>query len=207
MVDLSFIGKEGLIIQYEDLISLIGFNIMKYFRNQNANDIVCGMSVKDILLDYINRESEDVSKWIYEKFGIRCRTEDYLESINALQPNFLYSYKIFDSAYKNGIKNLIVHSENYSKVIEQFIATYQLPIRYTYGDIVPVLNDNKNATFMTSLPSNIKKCLTVNVPFALTIVDDFGYTSEIIINKTDEELRKRSIFVCYTSILSAGMIQ
>lgn len=207
MVDLSFIGKEGLIIQYEDIVSLIGFNIMKYFRSKKVNDVVNRMSIQDVLLSYINRESESVPEWIKKTFGIDCDIDDYMESINALQPNMLYSYKVFDSAYKNGVKNLVIHSNKKSEVIEKMLETYQLPIEYTYGDIVPVLKARKNYTYMTSLPSNIYKCLNdVDVPFALTIVDDFMYTADIIINKVDEALRKHGVYVCYTSILSAGII-
>lgn len=36
IVDLSFIGKEGMIIQYEDIISLVGFNIVKYLRKKRS---------------------------------------------------------------------------------------------------------------------------------------------------------------------------
>ena len=206
MVDFSFIGKDGLIIQYEDIISLTGFNIIKYFRANKVNDKACKMSIQDILLSYINRPDYDVQKWLKNEFDIDCNVDDYMESINTLQPNMMYSYKIFDSAYKNGIKNLMIHSEKKSHVIERFIETYQIPIKYTYGDIIPVLKDNKNSTYITSLPSNIYKCLDIQTPIALTIVDDFMYVADIIINKIDERLRKRNVYVCYTSILSAGII-
>ena len=207
MVDISFIGKEGLIIQYEDIVSLIGFNITKYFRMNKVNDIINRMSNEDVLLSYINRETESVSEWLKNTFGIDCNIDDYIESINALQPNMLYSYKIFDSAYKNGVKNLVIHSQNKSNVIKKILETYNLPIEYTYGDIVPVIKSRKNYTYMTSLPSNIYKCLNeVDTPFALTIVDDFMYTADIVAKKIDDELRKKNIYVCYTSILSAGIV-
>ena len=206
MVDFSFIGKDGLIIQYEDIISLTGFNIIKYFRANKVNDKACKMSIQDILLSYINRPDYDVQKWLKNEFDIDCNIDDYMESINTLQPNMIYSYKVFDSAYKNGIKNLIIHSEKKSHVIERFIETYQIPIKYTYGDIIPVLKDNKNSTYITSLPSNIYKCLDIQTPISLTIVDDFMYVADIIINKVDERLRERNVYVCYTSILSAGII-
>lgn len=206
MVDFSFIGKEGLIIQYEDIISLTGFNIVKYFRANKANDKACKMSIQDILLSYINRPDYDVQKWLKNDFDIECNLDDFMESINTLQPNMMYSYKVFDAAYKNGCKNLIIHSENKSHVIERFIETYQIPIKYTYGDIIPVLKENKNSTYITSLPSNIYKCLDNQTPIALTIVDDFMYVADIIIKKIDEELRKKNTYVCYTSILSAGIM-
>ena len=207
MIDFSFIGKEGIIIQYEDIISLIGFNVMKYVKSKNVNDVANRMSINDILLSYINRDSEDISKWMKDTFDIDFDMKDYVESINTFQPNMLYSYKILSTAYKNGIKNLIIHSETYSPVIEKFIDTYQIPIKYTHGDIVPVLKKSKNFTYVTSSPSNIEKCLKDDIPpIALTIVDDFMYVADIVINKVDEDLRKKDIYVGFTSILSAGMI-
>jgi hypothetical protein len=56
MVDFSFVGKEGIIIQYEDIISMVGFNVIRYLRAKNANEKAMGMSLEDILLSYINRE-------------------------------------------------------------------------------------------------------------------------------------------------------
>lgn len=206
MIDFSFVGKEGLIIQYEDIISLIGFNVVKYFRSKNVNDKACKMSVEDILLSYLNRTTEDISTWLKIEFDIDFDIKDYQDSVALLQPNARYAYKIFDSAYKNGIKNLIIHSNSYSPVIEKFVNAFQVPIKYTHGDIVPILNENKNATFITSSLSNIEKCLDVKVPIALTIVDDYMYLADLINNKFDERLRKQNVFVLYTSILSAGII-
>lgn len=208
MIDLSFIGKDGLIIQYEDIVSLTGFNIIKYLRKNNINnDKVSGMSISDILLSYINREHEDIAIWLKETFDIDSfNINDYIESTNTFQPNLLYAFKIIDTAYKNGVKNIIVHSEIESTVIRDLLKLFQVPIEYTHGDIVPVLNKHVNYTYITSSPANIKKCIDVTVPFALTIVDDFMYVSNIILNKIDERLREKNIYVCYTSILSAGLI-
>lgn len=206
MVDLSFIGKEGIIVQYEDIVSLLGFNIVKYLRSKHVNDIACRMSIDDILQSYFDRETEDVSIWLKKEYDIDININDYLTSEHTFKPNMLYSYRIFLSAYKNGIKNLIIHSNTYSPVIEKYIETYQLPIKYTCGDIIPVLKANKNSTFLTSSPSNIRKCLDINTPIALTIVDDFMYVADIIRDKIDEKLREKNVYVCYTSIISAGIV-
>lgn len=207
MIDFSFIGKDGLIIQYEDIISLTGFNVARYLRSKKINDEIGRMPIQDILLSYINREDEDISKWIMNLFGISFDINDYLESINTFQPNLLYSYKVFDSAYKNGIKNLIIHSNIHSNVIEKFITTFQVPIKYTYGDIIPVLKSNINSTYITASPINIRKCLDVHTPIALTIVDDFMYTAPILIDKVEEQLRAQNVYVCFTGVLSAGLIK
>ena len=207
MVDFSFIGKEGLIVQYEDVVSMIGFNVITYLRSKNVCNKASKMSEEDILLSYLNREKEDISAWLKREFDVDFDINEYLESIHALRPNMQYSYKVFDTAYKNGIKNLIVHSNQYSPIIEKFVTqSYQLPVKYTYGDIVPVLNSNKNATFLTSNPNNIKACLNVKVPMALTIVDDFMYVADILLDKVDEQLRERNVFVCFTGVISAGII-
>ncbi len=104
MVDFSFVGKEGIIIQYEDIVSMIGFNVIRYLRIKKANEKAMGMSLEDILLSYINRENEYPEIWLKNEFDVDFRVKDYLNSINAFQPNWLYSYKLFDAAYKNGAK-------------------------------------------------------------------------------------------------------
>ena len=70
MVDFSFVGKEGIIIQYEDIVSMIGFNVIRYLRAKNANEEAMRMSVEDILLSYINREKEDPEIWLKDNFGL-----------------------------------------------------------------------------------------------------------------------------------------
>ena len=111
MLDFSFVGKEGLIIQYEDVISLIGFNVIRYLRAKNANEKAMGMSVEDILLSYINREKESPDIWLKDEFGVEFKVEDYLDSMNTFQPNWLYSYRVFDAAYKNGSKKKAAHPD------------------------------------------------------------------------------------------------
>ena len=207
MVDLSFIGKDGLIIQYEDIVSATGFNIMKYLRSKNFDNVSSKMSVEDILLSYINRKSENISVWMRDMVGIDdFKLDDYRDSINTFQPNFLYAFKMFDTAYKNGIRNLILHSDFECDVIRNLLGLFSVPIKYTYGDIVPVLNDNQNVTYITASPKNIERCLHVNVPFALTICDDYMYVSKVIADKTTERLRARNVFVSFTGILSGGLI-
>ena len=68
MVDFSSFGKEGLIIQYEDTISMIGFNIVNYMRDKKATDKIARMTVNEILVSYLNRETEDVETWLKEEY-------------------------------------------------------------------------------------------------------------------------------------------
>lgn len=206
-IDLSFIGKDGLIIQYEDIVSLVGFNVIRYIRSKNISNEISKMSISDILLSYFNRESEDISKWLSDEFNIEnFNISDYNNSINTYSPNLLYSYKVFMNAYQNGIKNLMIYSNEHSSIIEKFIKFYDVPIKYVYGDIINTINDNPNCTYITSSPSNINKCLNTGVPFALTIVDDFMYVSPLLVDGSIDSLRDKNIFVQFTSILSGGFI-
>lgn len=207
-IDLSFIGKEGLLIQYEDVVSLIGFNIIKYLRSKNMNSKMSKMSIEDILLNYLNRDSEDIGEWLSKEFDINnFNIDDFKESINTFAPNLLYSFKIFDTAYRNGIKKLMIYSNFYSSVIEKYLQFYELPIEYVYGNIEDVLNKNMNCTYITSSVNNIRKCSNVKTPFALTIVDDFMYVAPILTDGTVDKLRANNIFVQFTGIISGGFIK
>lgn len=206
MLDFSFVGKEGLIIQYEDVISLIGFNVIRYLRAKNANEKAMGMSVEDILLSYINREKESPDIWLKDEFGVEFKVEDYLDSMNTFQPNWLYSYRVFDAAYKNGSKNLKIYSAYDSPVIEKMLPSFQVPVEFVNGDIVPVLEKNKNATLITASEQTLKRCLETDVPTAVVVVDDFLHLAPIVIDKIDDKLRGRNKYVSFTSIVSGGFI-
>lgn len=208
MVDFRFIGEKGLIIQYEDIVTMIGFNVVRYLYSKDAIKLPAGTSIQDVLVDYINRTEENPERWLKEKFNINFKVENYLDSINTLQPILLYSYKMFNASNKEGINTLIIHSNEYSPVIKEFIHTYDLPkIEYTHGDILPVLQTHPNATFTTASIENIKRCKDVTVPLCLVIAEDYGYISNIISDKIDEELRKKdNIYVCFTRVLSGGFI-
>lgn len=206
MLDFSFVGREGLIIQYEDVISLIGFNVIRYLRTKNANEKAMGMSLEDILLSYINREKENPEIWLKDEFGVDFKVEDYLESINAFQPNWLYSYKVFDAAYKNGVRKLMIYSELDTPIIKQIIPSFQVPVEYVSGDIVPILKKHPNITLTTASSQTLKRCLETDVPAAITVVDDFLHLAPVVIDKIDDKLKERNKFVCYTSIRSGGFI-
>jgi hypothetical protein len=206
MVDCSFIGKNGLIIQFEDTISAIGFNVMKYLRTKI--EPLSKIPIQDIMLSYMNREVEDIATWMDTTYGVKgFNLAEYATSPNTFQPNFLYAFKMFDAAYQNGIKKLMVYSAIESPVIRECVEkSFTVPIEYIYGDIVPVLNSNPNTSFLTASPKTIDHCLEVSAPFALTICDDYMYTAPVLINKTDEKLRSKGVFVGFTSILNAGVI-
>ena len=207
MIDLSFLGKDGLMIQYEDVISIIGFNIIRYMINTNkCTEAMKRMSLEDILLSYLNRETYDINSWIKKEFGLEF---DYLqakESTTMLVPNFVYAYKVMQEARKQKITQLYIYSDIYYPAIEKLLSSFEVKeLKYVHGDLIPILSDKPNITFVTSKPDNIMKCLEVKTPFVLTIVDDFIYTKDIVEKKIDKQLREQGKFVFYTGILSGGI--
>ena len=201
MVDFSLVGSSGVIIQYEDIISLSGFNVVNHFREKGIVD----KSDVDLLTSYFNREKESVADWVREESSLPI--DDYMNSPIMWKPSVLYAYKIIDIAYKSGIKTLFIHSNKYVKSIENNMKSFQQPVTYIHGDIVPVLRQHPNITYITSSCVNIRKCLDEDVPpFVMTIIDDFGYVADVIKNRLDDQLRKKNILVFFTSIISAGFI-
>lgn len=207
MVDLRILGREGLIIEYTDIVSLVGYNIIKYLKsNKLKNETMNRMSNTDILLSYVNREVFDISKWISDTFNIKCDIKDYIDSDVAFAPNNVYAYKMFTQSSKENIKQLYIYSETFSPIIEKNIKTFNVPdLKYVYGDIVPILNEHPNSTFMTSNPLSISKCKDVKAPILLTIVDDFMYIANVVETKVIDELKSQNKIVMFTSISSNGI--
>jgi len=208
MFDLRDIGKSGIIIQYEDIISMIGFNVAKAFRKQGVSDKLDSMSVQDVLLSYINREDEDYSKWLKKEFDILINPDDMLTSFLTMQPNLLYSYKVFTASHDENINTLYIYSNNYSPIVEQATGSYGFPgIQYVHGNIIEFLNEHPNFTYLTSSVDNIKSCENLKAPVCLVICDDYLYISEIFNSKVDEKLKALpNIFLRFTSIISAGIL-
>lgn len=203
MEDWSFVGRDGLIIQYEDLISLTGFNIVKYI-SQTKNLQYDRMAALD---SYLNRESFEIRDYVKSMTGFDISLHDMYDSKIALKPNLAYAFKMFEMSKRNLISELYIFSNEYSEVIDQFLKSVssEIIIKYVHGDIVPVLRAHANCTYTTSDPTNIRKCVDVGVPFALTIVDDFQYVAPIVNDQqllTD--LENRHVYVQYTGVLSGG---
>ena len=101
-----------------------------------------------------------------------------------------------------------IHSNIYSEIIEENIKTTlaDFNVKYVYGDIVPILKDKRNFTYLTSDVNNINKCMDVGTPFALTIVDEYGYTNPCALPDYADKLREKGLYVAYTGIISAGII-
>lgn len=206
MVDFRFLGREGLMIEYTDIISLVGYNIIKYLKANNFNnETMKRMSLEDILLSYVNRTDYSITDWVSNTFGFECNLNDYLESDVAFAPNNVYAYKMFIQSDKEKIKQLTIYSEQYSPVIERNIKTFNLPeLKYRYGDLVPILNEHPNSTFTTSNPHSIEQCKDVKAPILLAVVDDFLYVAKTIESDILEELKRQNKIVMFTSISSGG---
>lgn len=208
MIDLTFIGKAGLVIEYDDIVSLTGMNIVNYLMEKdNSLKVDDGMSsFEDILESYIDREDKDFSIWIKQLIGLDVHIENFINSYRAYKPNLFYAYKLIPNAYKNGIKDLYIYSQYESDVIREYLKSFEVPVGYVYGDIREVMKDKVNYTYITCDPENVRRCRDINTPFAVTICDDYMSMLPIVRDHVDEELRKNGKFVSYTSILNAGGI-
>lgn len=206
MVDMSFIGKNGFIIQYEDIVSLWGYNVLLQLRDMK----LIGESEQDsLLLDYFNRTIENPFDYIKDKYHINFPIDKMYKSEKALRPNLLYVFKIFSAAYQNGIRELIIHSNQQSEIIMSYIKNEipDIPVKYTYGDVFPVIRQHPNCTFLTSNTETIKRISTESFPpFALTIVDTFMYVEPVVTDSFINSIREKGVFVGFTNILSAGLI-
>ena len=202
MIDFSDIGQNAFVIQYEDLISLMGLNVVRYIRemkHQPHDD--------ELTLAYLNRKEFDMGKFVYEQTEMNFPYHQMLQSPIACKPNLAYAFKMITTAYQNGIKSFDIHSNTYSPIIEKFVNSLEIKTNYVHGDILPVLHNLPNCTYTTSITENIRKCLDVDVPIALTIVDDFQYQYPIV---TDdhliEALRNHNVYVQFTGVISAGIV-
>lgn len=208
MLDLTDIGKAGMIIQYEDIISMIGFNVAKFFKGKGLSEKLDSTSIDDVLLSYINREDEDYSNWLKSEYNIDVDPKEMLTSFLTMQPNLMYSYKVFNTAHNENQNSLYIYSNMYSPIIEEATRSYGFKgIQYIHDDIIEFLRTHPNCTYLTSSIDNIKRCVDLNAPTCLVICDDYLYTSEIFISKVDQSLKdKENIILRFTGVLSAGII-
>lgn len=209
MFSLGEVGEAGLIIQYEDLISMTGYNVAKQFRSNNLSEKLVNMSIQDVLASYLDREDEDYSKWLHKEFNIDVDPDSMLSSFLSMQPNLLYSYKVFPASHKERKDNLFIYSDKYSKIAEECIQSYGFKgVQYFYGDIDKFLKEHPNSTFLTASIKSINIVKNTTVPLCLVVCDDYRYTNEYMVtNKLDKELSdKENIILRYTSVISAGVI-
>lgn len=204
MVDFSNIGQNAFVIQYEDIISLIGLNTVRFLREkQNLPN------TDDLTLEYLNRTEYDIAKFIqsHNCTSMQISYDSVLRSKIACRPNMAYAFKMIQAANTNGIRKFYIHTNDYSPIIEEFVNGLEIKTTYVHGDIVPVLRTLPNCTYTTSNPDNIRKCMDVQVPFALTIVDDFQYVAPIVLDQPFiDKLRNQNVYVQFTGVISAGII-
>lgn len=187
---------------------MIGFNVARYFRGNGVSEKLDSMSINDVLLSYINREDEDYSKWLDKEFDIKVKPEEMLTSFLTMQPNLLYSYKVFDASHRENVNSLYIYSDVYSPIAEQAVKSYGFDgVQYIHGNIIEFLQEHPNFTYLTSSINNIKKCVDLVSPVCLVICDDYLYTSEIFSSKVDQSLKdKDNVVLRFTGVISAGII-
>lgn len=209
MIDLSSIGSAGLILQYEDIVSMVGYNVAKFFKGNGVSEKLDNTSITDVLSSYVNRDDEAYAKWLNNEYGIVVNPLEMLNSKLAMQPSLLYSYKVFQTAAKDNKNNLFIYSDKYSPMVEQTIKSYGVDgVTYIHDDIIDFLHDHPNCTYITASYDNICRCVNeLNAPVCLVVCEDYTYTSKIVTDHIDKRIiEKPNIFLRYTSVLSAGII-
>ena len=211
MLDLSFIGKEGIICSYEEIVAMVGYNVADQYRKNKIIDV----SDQQLISDYINRKEYNFSEYL-QKQGIPKEDADYIsqeevfyESAYALKPTNKFIYKIFDAAKIQSIPYLAIYSRQYSSHIEKYIkGSFPFKVEYVYGDIDPIIKEHVNSTIVTSDLNIINKCATIEEPIVLTVCDDFLYLSQMFQNGTEGKIQKKdNVFLGYISCITAGFIQ
>jgi hypothetical protein len=213
MVDLSFIGKEGIICSYEDVIAMVGYNVADQYRENGI--ISSDISDQQLISNYVNRNTYNFSEYL-QKFGVNKDDADYISkdevyysSARALRPTNKFIYKIFEAAKVESVPYLAIYSKQYSSHIEKYIkGTFPFKIDYVHGDILPVIKNHINATIVTSDLDVINKCADIEEPTVLTVCDDFLYLSQMFSDGTETKIKKRNnIFLGYISCIKAGFIK
>ena len=211
MVDLSFIGKEGIICSYEEIVAMVGYNVADQYRKNKIIDV----SDQQLISDYINRKEYNFSEYL-QKQGIPKEDADFIsqeevfyESAYALKPTNKFIYKIFDAAKIQSVPYLAIYSRQYSSHIEKYIkGSFPFKVEYVYGDIDPIIKEHVNSTIVTSDLNIINKCATIEEPIVLTVCDDFLYLSQMFQDGTEGKIQKRdNVFLGYISCITAGFIQ
>lgn len=211
MLDLSFIGKEGIICSYEEIVAMVGYNVADQYRKNKIIDV----SDQQLISDYVNRKEYNFSEYL-QKQGIPKEDADYIsqeevfyESAYALKPTNKFIYKIFDAAKIQSIPYLAIYSRQYSSHIEKYIkGSFPFKVEYVYGDIDPIIKEHVNSTIVTSDLNIINKCTTIEEPIVLTVCDDFLYLSQMFQDGTEGKIQKKdNVFLGYISCITAGFIQ
>lgn len=211
MIDLRKIGADGLIIQYEELISMIGYNVAKSYRGKGISKKLDETDITEVLLSYINRSDEDYAVWLKNEYGIDIPNKDILlESFLTMQPNLMYSYKMFTTADAEKIQELYIYSEEYSPIAEESIKSYGINnLKYIHQNIGEFLNRHPNSTLITASTKSIDVCRdVVSAPVCLVVCDDFMYTMKHMVESGKESSikDKSNVFLQYTSVISAGVL-
>lgn len=211
MLDLSFIGKEGIICSYEEIVAMVGYNVADQYHKNKIIDV----SDQQLISDYVNRKEYNFSEYL-QKQGIPKEDVDYIsqeevfyESAYALKPTNKFIYKIFDAAKIQSVPYLAIYSRQYSSHIEKYIkGSFPFKVEYVYGDIDPIIKEHVNSTIVTSDLNIINKCTTIEEPIVLTVCDDFLYLSQMFQDGTEGKIQKKdNVFLGYISCITAGFIQ
>lgn len=211
MLDLSFIGKEGIICSYEEIVAMVGYNVADQYRK---NKIIEASDLQ-LISNYINRRTYNFSDYLQglgiskEDADIISQEDAYYDSAQALKPTNKFIYKIFEAAKMERIPYLAIYSRRYSSHIEKYIkGSFPFKVEYVYGDIEPIIKEHINSTIVTSDLEIINKCSTIEEPIVLTVCDDFLYLAQMFQDGTEGKIQKmHNVFLGYISCIKAGFIK
>ena len=211
MLDLSFIGKEGIICSYEEIVAMVGYNVADQYRK---NKIIEASDLQ-MISNYINRRTYNFSDYLQglgiskEDADIISQEDVYYDSAQALKPTNKFIYKIFEAAKMESVPYLAIYSRRYSSHIEKYIkGSFPFKVEYVYGDIEPIIKEHINSTIVTSDLEIINKCSTIKEPIVLTVCDDFLYLAQMFQDGTEGKIQKMdNVFLGYISCIKAGFIK
>lgn len=195
-----FTNTENLIIEYNDILRPIGFDVLRVLResdtiNKFINiEPIQNISNSELFEWYVNREeinvfanfelNDDVFKDIEDRYDW---LEDFLykeiDELNIMDIAIEYSLlNTLPSVSKSDIiKRVFVYSERYSKAIESDIKErFGIKAKYIYGDFGKVLLENNINDSTTYILSDILKIDTlidndlINYS-SILLTDGYGY--------------------------------
>lgn len=186
--DSAFTCTDNVFIEYHDIMRCIQFTIINFLRKNSIfkglldTSEIEDMSEAELYVWYISRENRNIFKnfEITDFFSNLSGFDGDSKKVYDFLDNFLYieldklsseilnyenKLKFYDTmrTFLNMItvKNIYIYSENYSKLIEEDVSSIHGKIKYVYGDLKSVLEENEIKSNTTFVFSDIEKINTL----------------------------------------------
>lgn len=186
--DSAFTCDDNVFIEYHDIMRCIQFTIINFLRKNSVfktlldTSEIEDMSEAELYVWYISRENRNIFKnfEITNFFSSLSGFDGDPNKVYDFLDNFLYieldnlssdilnyenKLKFYDTMRTflnmSTVKNIYIYSENYSKLIEEDVSSIHGKIKYVYGDLKSVLEDNEIKSNTTFVFSDIEKINTL----------------------------------------------